>query len=101
MVLSWEAENTNALTYYYRVEVITKNASTGEIISTTNFDKVGYTIVNQNGDHFNASINGNKVTVRPISANTSYTDTIKTILSITPLGKETNYEFFGQSTFIH
>lgn len=101
MVLSWEAENTNALTYYYRVEVITKNASTGEIISTTNFDKVGYTIVNQNGDHFNASINGNKVTVRPISANTSYTDTIKTILSITPLGKETNHEFFGQSTFIH
>lgn len=101
MVLSWEAENTNALTYYYRVEVITKNASTGEIISTTNFDKIGYTIVNQNGDHFNASINGNKVTVRPISANTSYTDTIKTILSITPLGKETNYEFFGQSTFIH
>lgn len=101
MVLSWEAENTNALTYYYRVEVITKNASTGEIISTTNFDKIGYTIVNQNGDHFNASINGNKVTVRPISANTSYTDTIKTILSITPLGKDTNYEFFGQSTFIH
>ena len=101
MVLSWEAENTNALTYYYRVEVITKNASTGEIISTTNFDKIGYTIVNQNGDHFNASINGNKVTVRPISVNTSYTDTIKTILSITPLGKETNYEFFGQSTFIH
>ena len=101
MVLSWEAENTNALTYYYRVEVITKNASTGETISTTNFDKIGYTIVNQNGDHFNASINGNKVTVRPISANTSYTDTIKTILSITPLGKETNYEFFGQSTFIH
>ncbi len=101
IVLSWEAENTNALTYYYRVEVITKNASTGEIISTTNFDKIGYTIVNQNGDHFNASINGNKVTVRPISANTSYTDTIKTILSITPLGKETNYEFFGQSTFIH
>lgn len=101
MVLSWEAENTNALTYYYRVEVITKNASTGEIISTTNFDKIGYTIVNQNGNHFNASINGNKVTVRPISANTSYTDTIKTILSITPLGKETNYEFFGQSTFIH
>lgn len=101
MVLSWEAENTNALTYYYRVEVITKNASTGEIISTTNFDKVGYTIVNQNGDHFNASINGNKVTVRPISANTSYTDTIKTILFITPLGKDTNYEFFGQSTFIH
>lgn len=101
MVLSWEAENTNALTYYYRVEVITKNASTGEIISTTNFDKIGYTIVNQNGDHFNASINGNKVTVRPISVNTSYTDTIKTILSITPLGKDTNYEFFGQSTFIH
>lgn len=101
MVLSWEAENTNALTYYYRVEVITKNASTGETISTTNFDKIGYTIVNQNGNHFNASINGNKVTVRPISANTSYTDTIKTILSITPLGKETNYEFFGQSTFIH
>lgn len=101
MVLSWEAENTNALTYYYRVEVITKNASTGETISTTNFDKIGYTIVNQNGDHFNASINGNKVTVRPISANTSYTDTIKTILSITPLGKDTNYEFFGQSTFIH
>lgn len=101
MVLSWEAENTNALTYYYRVEVITKNASTGEIISTTNFDKVGYTIVNQNGDHFNASINGNKVTVRPIGANTSYTDTIKTILFITPLGKDTNYEFFGQSTFIH
>lgn len=101
IVLSWEAENTNALTYYYRVEVITKNASTGEIISTTNFDKIGYTIVNQNGDHFNASINGNKVTVRPISANTSYTDTIKTILSITPLGKDTNYEFFGQSTFIH
>lgn len=101
MVLSWEAENTNALTYYYRVEVVTKNASTGETISTTNFDKIGYTIVNQNGDHFNASINGNKVTVRPISANTSYTDTIKTILSITPLGKETNYEFFGQSTFIH
>lgn len=101
MVLSWEAENTNALTYYYRVEVITKNASTGEIISTTNFDKVGYTIVNQNGDHFNASINGNKVTVRPISANTSYIDTIKTTLSITPLGKDTNYEFFGQSTFIH
>lgn len=101
MVLSWEAENTNALTYYYRVEVVTKNASTGEIISTTNFDKIGYTIVNQNGDHFNASINGNKVTVRPISANTSYTDTIKTILFITPLGKDTNYEFFGQSTFIH
>ncbi len=101
MVLSWEAESTNALTYYYRVEVVTKNASTGETISTTNFDKIGYTIVNQNGDHFNASINGNKVTVRPISANTSYTDTIKTILSITPLGKETNYEFFGQSTFIH
>lgn len=101
MVLSWEAENTNALTYYYRVEVITKNASTGEIISTTNFDKVGYTIVNQNGDHFNASINGNKVTVRPIGANTSYTDTIKTILSITPLGKENNHEFFGQSTFVH
>ena len=101
MVLSWEAENTNALTYYYRVEVITKNASTGEIISTTNFDEIGYTIVNQNGDHFNASINGNRVTVRPISANTSYTDTIKTILYITPLGKETNYEFFGQSTFIH
>lgn len=101
MVLSWEAENTNALTYYYRVEVITKNASTGETISTTNFDKIGYTIVNQNGDHFNASINGNKVTVRPIGANTSYTDTIKTILSITPLGKETNHEFFGQSTFIH
>lgn len=101
IVLSWEAENTNALTYYYRVEVITKNASTGEIISTTNFDKIGYTIVNQNGDHFNASINGNKVTVRPISANTSYTDTIKTILFITPLGKDTNYEFFGQSTFIH
>lgn len=101
MVLSWEAENTNALTYYYRVEVITKNASTGEIISTTNFDKIGYTIVNQNGDHFNASINGNKVTVRPISVNTSYTDTIKTILFITPLGKDTNYEFFGQSTFIH
>lgn len=101
MVLSWEAENTNALTYYYRVEVITKNSSTGETISTTNFDKIGYTIVNKNGDHFNASINGNKVTVRPISANTSYTDTIKTILSITPLGKETNYEFFGQSTFIH
>lgn len=101
MVLSWEAENTNALTYYYRVEVITKNASTGEIISTTNFDEIGYTIVNQNGDHFNASINGNRVTVRPISANTSYTDTIKTILFITPLGKETNQEFFGQSTFIH
>jgi hypothetical protein len=90
MVLSWEAENTNALTYYYRVEVITKNASTGEIISTTNLDNIGYTIVNQNGDHFNASINGNRVTVRPISANTSYTDTIKTILFITPLGKETN-----------
>lgn len=101
IVLSWEAENTNALTYYYRVEVVTKNASTGEIISTTNFDKIGYTIVNQNGDHFNASINGNKVTVRPISVNTSYTDTIKTVLFITPLGKETNYEFFGQSTFIH
>ena len=101
MVLSWEAENTNALTYYYRVEVITKNSSTGETISTTNFDKIGYTIVNQNGDHFNASINGNKVTVRPISANTSYTDTIKTILSITPLGKENDHEFFGQSTFIH
>ena len=101
MVLSWEAENTNALTYYYRVEVITKNASTGEIISTTNLDNIGYTIVNQNGDHFNASINGNRVTVRPISANTSYTDTIKTILFITPLGKETNHEFFGQSTFIH
>ena len=101
MVLSWEAENTNALTYYYRVEVITKNASTGEIISTTNFDEIGYTIVNQNGDHFNASINGNRVTVRPISANTSYTDTIKTILFITPLGKENNQEFFGQSTFIH
>lgn len=101
MVLSWEAENTNALTYYYRVEVITKNASTGEIISTTNLDNIGYTIVNQNGDHFNASINGNRVTVRPISANTSYTDTIKTILFITPLGKETNQEFFGKSTFIH
>lgn len=101
MVLSWEAENTNALTYYYRVEVITKNASTGEIISTTNFDEIGYTIVNQNGDHFNASINGNRVTVRPISANTSYTDTIKTILYITPLGKDTDHEFFGQSTFIH
>lgn len=101
MVLSWEAENTNALTYYYRVEVITKNASTGETISTTNFDKIGYTVVNQNGDHFNASINGNKVTVRPISANTSYTDAIKTILFITPLGKDTDYEFFGQSTFIH
>lgn len=101
MVLSWEAENTNSLTYYYRVEVITKNASTGEIVSTTNLDNIGYTIVNQNGDHFNASINGNRVTVRPISANTSYTDTIKTILFITPLGKETNQEFFGQSTFIH
>lgn len=101
MVLSWEAENTNALTYYYRVEVITKNASTGEIISTTNFDDIGYTIVNQNGDHFNASINGNKVTVRPISENTSYTDAIKTVLSIAPLGKDINYEFFGKSTFIH
>lgn len=101
MVLSWEAENTNALTYYYRVEVVTKNASTGEIISTTNLDKIGYTIVNQKGDHFKASINGNKVTVRPIGANTSYTDTIKTILSITPLGKENDHEFFGQSTFIH
>ena len=101
IVLSWEAENTNALTYYYRVEVITKNASTGKTISTTNFDKIGYTVVNQNGDHFNASINGNKVTVRPISANTSYTNTIKTVLFVTPLGKETNHEFFGQSTFIH
>lgn len=101
IVLSWEAENTNTLTYYYRVEVITKNASTGEIVSTTNFDEIGYTIVNQNGDHFNASINGNRVTVRPISANTSYTDTIKTILYITPLGKDTDHEFFGQSTFIH
>lgn len=101
IVLSWEADDTKSLTYYYRVDIVTQIMSTGEVISTTNYDDKGYTITNKIGDHFNASISGNKVTVTPTSTNQSYTDAIKTTLFITPVGQESNYVLFKKSTFFH